>query len=156
ALAVLRQVDEQTPPSLRSVRPDVPAWLEALVARLMAKSPDDRFQSAAEVAALLERCLAHLLRPDAPAPEVPPAPRRAFPARRVPVALLVAALMLPGALLAAAMLVPRETRSAPIPGAVRPENLVLLGSTTWLGAAGVVLFAAALSLAGLWYALRRG
>ena len=38
---------------MRSLNPQMPAWLEALVARLLAKNPADRFQSAAEVAALL-------------------------------------------------------------------------------------------------------
>src|SRR5207247_6386388 len=47
-------------------------WLEALVARLLAKSPADRFQSAAEVAALLEGYLGHLRQPATiPAPELP-------------------------------------------------------------------------------------
>src|SRR5260370_20748514 len=60
AMAVLRRVSDQAPAPVRSLNPDVPAWLETLVARLMAKSPGDRFQSAAEVAALLERYLAPL------------------------------------------------------------------------------------------------
>lgn len=34
------------PPRLRSVRPDSPAWLEAFVARLLAKSPDERYTTA--------------------------------------------------------------------------------------------------------------
>ncbi len=63
ALAVLRQVNDQPPPSIRSLNPDVPAWLEALITRLMAKDPAERFQSAAEVATLLEGYLAHLRQP---------------------------------------------------------------------------------------------
>jgi serine/threonine-protein kinase len=64
-LAVLRQVSDQVPAPLRERNPEVPAWLEALVARLLAKDPADRFQSAAEVAALLE---GYLARPRQPAP----------------------------------------------------------------------------------------
>jgi serine/threonine protein kinase len=63
ALAVLRQVSEQTPEPVRAVNPEIPAWLEALIGRLMAKNPADRFQSAAEVASLLEGYLAHLRQP---------------------------------------------------------------------------------------------
>ena len=44
---------------IRSLNPEVPAWLEAIVMKLMAKKPEERFQSAGEVAELLERCLAH-------------------------------------------------------------------------------------------------
>jgi hypothetical protein len=52
-----------------------PAWLENLVARLLAKDPVDRFQSAAEVAELLEGYMAHLRQPAAvPAPSLPPPP----------------------------------------------------------------------------------
>jgi hypothetical protein len=72
-LAVLRQVNEEPPPPIRSLNPEVPAWLEALIARLLAKDPAQRFQSAAEVAALLEGYLAHLRQPETvPAPELPP------------------------------------------------------------------------------------
>jgi serine/threonine protein kinase len=75
ALAVLSHVSEKEPASLRSLNADVPAWLEAFIARLMAKDPAHRFQSAAEVAQLLEGYLAHLRQPTAvPAPEVPSSP----------------------------------------------------------------------------------
>ena len=62
-LAVLRQVSEQAPTPVQERNPDVPAWLETFIARLMAKDPADRFGSAAEVAELLEGCLAHLREP---------------------------------------------------------------------------------------------
>jgi serine/threonine protein kinase/formylglycine-generating enzyme required for sulfatase activity len=39
-----------SPPRLRDLRPDAPARLEALVMRLLAKRPEDRFASAGEVA----------------------------------------------------------------------------------------------------------
>jgi serine/threonine protein kinase len=72
ALAVLSQVSEKEPSPIRSLNPDVPAWLETFIARLMAKDPAQRFQSAAEVAALLEGYLAHLRQPtSAPIPELP-------------------------------------------------------------------------------------
>jgi hypothetical protein len=69
AVGVLRQVSDQEPPPVRALNEGVPAWLEAFIARLMAKAPADRFQSAAEVAELLEGYLAHLRQPaTAPAP----------------------------------------------------------------------------------------
>ncbi|MBL8622627.1 MAG: serine/threonine protein kinase [Myxococcales bacterium] len=43
------------PPRLRELAPDAPAELEAIVARLLAKAPDDRYQTADEVAAALAR-----------------------------------------------------------------------------------------------------
>ena len=70
AVAVLRQVSDQTPTAVRELNPDVPAWLEALIVRLMAKNQTDRFGSAAVVAELLEGYLAHLCQPvTVPAPD---------------------------------------------------------------------------------------
>ena len=43
------------PPTLRSLVPDAPAEVEAIVARLLAKPPGERFQSADELAAALGR-----------------------------------------------------------------------------------------------------
>lgn len=51
-LSVLSKVVEGTAPEVRKSNSGVPAWLEEVVSRLMAKKPDDRFQSADE---LLER-----------------------------------------------------------------------------------------------------
>jgi serine/threonine protein kinase len=75
AVAVLRRVSDEQPPPVRALNPEVPAWLEALIARLLAKDPAQRFQSAAEVARLLEGYLAHLRQPaTVPAPQLPPLP----------------------------------------------------------------------------------
>jgi serine/threonine-protein kinase len=59
-LATLRRVCEESPPPARSLNPAVPDWLEAIIGKLHAKAPADRFQSAAEVADLLGQWLQHL------------------------------------------------------------------------------------------------
>src|SRR6266851_3333318 len=68
--AVLKRVCEDTPPPIREVNPDLPEWLECIVAKLHAKKPDARFQTAAEVAELLGQHLALLQQPDLVAPAV--------------------------------------------------------------------------------------
>ena len=62
-LAVIRRVCDDQPRPLRDINPEVPEWLEAIVFRLMDKDPARRYQSASEVADLLERCLAHVQQP---------------------------------------------------------------------------------------------
>ncbi|HJZ58867.1 MAG TPA: protein kinase, partial [Gemmataceae bacterium] len=96
AMAVLRRVCDDAPRPLREVNPAVPEWLAALVARLQAKKPADRFASAAEVATLLSRHLARLQAGGTTAAPVGPAatppgrrPTRARGLRRV--AILVGA-----------------------------------------------------------------
>ncbi len=42
---------------------DTPEWLERVIQRLLAKSLDDRIQTAEHIANLLQRCLAHLQQP---------------------------------------------------------------------------------------------
>jgi serine/threonine-protein kinase len=64
AMAVLRRVCDDDPRPVRALNPDVPAWLAAILSKLHAKKPADRFQTAAEVAELLEKCLAHVQQPD--------------------------------------------------------------------------------------------
>lgn len=63
AMAVLRRVCEDTPRPLRELNPHVPDWLEAFIEKLQAKVPDQRFESAEQVADLLKRGLAHWQQP---------------------------------------------------------------------------------------------
>jgi serine/threonine-protein kinase len=63
-LAVIRQLCDDEPVPVRSLNPDIPAWLEGIIGKLQAKDATARFRSAAEVAELLERCLAHVQQPD--------------------------------------------------------------------------------------------
>jgi hypothetical protein len=80
AVAVLRRVSDEEPIPVRSLHPEVPAWLESVVMRLLAKDPAARFPSAAGVAGLLEGYLAHLRQPATiAAPKLP-----AFPGGLVP------------------------------------------------------------------------
>jgi WD40 repeat protein/tRNA A-37 threonylcarbamoyl transferase component Bud32 len=53
AYMILRQVTEEQPPPVRELNPAVPDWLEAVIERLLAKDPAERYQSAAEVAEVL-------------------------------------------------------------------------------------------------------
>src|SRR5262245_29784801 len=61
--AVLKRVIDDRPRPILEVNPEIPAWLCDLIARLQAKDPADRFQSAREVADLLGQHLAHLQQP---------------------------------------------------------------------------------------------
>jgi HEAT repeat protein len=58
--AVLKSVIDDTPRPIQEASPEVPGWLCDLIARLHAKSPADRFQSARDVAELLGQHLACL------------------------------------------------------------------------------------------------
>jgi serine/threonine-protein kinase len=57
---------EAPPPSLRDVNPLVPEWLESVVFRCLAKSPDDRFAGCASVAAALRHPVAQIVPVAAP------------------------------------------------------------------------------------------
>ena len=67
-IAVLKRVCEETPGAIREANDEVPDWLIAIVEKLLAKAPADRFQSAAEVAELLKDHLAHLQHPSVVGP----------------------------------------------------------------------------------------
>lgn len=54
-LAVLKRVVEEQPRAIREILPDVPEWLIAIITRLHAKKPAERFSSAQAVVELLER-----------------------------------------------------------------------------------------------------
>jgi serine/threonine-protein kinase len=54
-VGVLHRVRTYSPPGLRQAHPDCPAELAQIIDRLLAKNPDRRYQSAAEVVAELRR-----------------------------------------------------------------------------------------------------
>jgi serine/threonine-protein kinase len=62
-MGLLRKICTSAPRRLREVNPDVPDWLEAIIARLMHKQAGERFQTATEVAEILEAECAHLQNP---------------------------------------------------------------------------------------------
>ncbi|HEY1067323.1 MAG TPA: serine/threonine-protein kinase [Pirellulales bacterium] len=56
--AVLDRVCNETPRPVREIEPSVPEWLAAVIEKLHAKDPSERFQTAQETADLLTRYLA--------------------------------------------------------------------------------------------------
>ncbi len=103
-LAVLRRICDDEPRDIREINPDVPQWLAAIIAKLLAKSPADRFQSAAEVADLLKQWLAHLAQPTVILPPKCIVATAAKPSRRAGwqpwiVGVAVASMVLVGGLL---------------------------------------------------------
>jgi formylglycine-generating enzyme required for sulfatase activity/tRNA A-37 threonylcarbamoyl transferase component Bud32 len=102
-------------PSL--VRPGVPPDLDAVVARLLAKAPADRFASMDEVIAALAPLAGE------PADPVTPAPRPAGPARRSPGWALVPAVLIAGVAVAVFWR-PLFGKAKPTPPAAEPPPAV--------------------------------
>jgi serine/threonine protein kinase/formylglycine-generating enzyme required for sulfatase activity len=59
-LAVLKRVVDDSPRPIDEIIPETPAWLCAVVSKLHAKNPDERYQSAREIADVLGHCEAQL------------------------------------------------------------------------------------------------
>src|SRR6185369_16256505 len=59
-VAVLKRVADETPRDIREIIPETPQWLCDIITKLHEKNPDDRFQSAREVADVLADCEAQL------------------------------------------------------------------------------------------------
>src|SRR5439155_1002332 len=72
SMAVLKRVCEETPTPIRDTNPEIPDWLVAIIDKLHAKDPAERYQSAAEVAELLGRHLAHVQHPSVASAPVSP------------------------------------------------------------------------------------
>ena len=53
---LMQQIAEAPHPPLRAFRPDLPACVEAILDRALAKNPSDRFDTGAQMAAALEDC----------------------------------------------------------------------------------------------------
>jgi serine/threonine-protein kinase len=53
---LMQQIAEAPHPPLRAYRPDLPACIESVIDRALAKNPEDRYDSGAQMAAALEDC----------------------------------------------------------------------------------------------------
>lgn len=53
---LMQQIAEAPHPRLRSIRPDLPACVESIIDRALAKNPDERYDSGGQMAAALEDC----------------------------------------------------------------------------------------------------
>lgn len=56
ALAVLKRVVDETPRPIREIIPETPQWLCDIITKLHAKNPDERYQTAREIADVLANC----------------------------------------------------------------------------------------------------
>lgn len=105
--AVLHQQMETEPTPLRILRADVPAWLDVVVARSLAKDPGQRFQTPEEMAAALRQgptaprpitgampAAAPVVPPAAAKPPPPPSPEREGGASKAVVLALVGAVVI--------------------------------------------------------------
>ncbi|WP_373650745.1 protein kinase domain-containing protein [Schlesneria sp. DSM 10557] len=63
AMGVLKRVCHDPPRQIQELNPDIPDWLCNITMKLLAKKPDERFQSAKAVAEELENWLAHVQQP---------------------------------------------------------------------------------------------
>ncbi len=59
-MGVLKRVCDDTPRPIREVNPEIPDWLAEIVNKLLEKNPENRYQTAAEVAEVLGKHLAQL------------------------------------------------------------------------------------------------
>jgi formylglycine-generating enzyme required for sulfatase activity len=87
--AVLRRVIEDAPRPIREINNGIPEWLCALIDKLLAKKPEERFQTANEAAAVLQAHLARLQQTgnvsgaERVARQIPPPLARPTPWRRL-------------------------------------------------------------------------
>jgi serine/threonine protein kinase len=115
-MAVLWAHVHQPPPKVTDKRPDLPPEIDGVVTKAMAKSPDDRYATCAELASAARAALG-VQTGEHPSALVPPHPR----ARRGPVILVSGALVvLVGVVLASVLLVRGQPAPTPPPSAARP------------------------------------
>jgi WD40 repeat protein len=98
---VLKSVTEESPKPVREINPAIPEWLEDVIEKLHAKKPEDRWQSAADLAIFFRQKLAELHAAN-PKTLTPTQPVRTLGQRRATTATFVWARV--GQMLTAALL----------------------------------------------------
>jgi len=124
SFGVLRRITDTEARPIREINATLPDWLATIVDRLLAKQPSDRFDSAAEVAGLLEACLSHVQQPTVvPLPETIAHHRSAVSIatdrRRRPMKILAGAILLTMSATVAAVVQPLANN----PAADLPDEL---------------------------------
>lgn len=74
-VAVVHRVVHDQPTAIDEINPEIPAWLCAIVETLLEKDPEDRFESAEQVAQLLQQHRKHIEHPES-STQPAPLPRR--------------------------------------------------------------------------------
>ncbi|MDB5347353.1 MAG: prkC 13 [Schlesneria sp.] len=94
-LAVMRRVCDDSPRPIGEMNPEIPEWLIEIIDRLLMKKPEDRFQTANEVAELLNQHLAHLQQPaSVPRPARLQSPVAKGSTNRLPAVLIATVFMI--------------------------------------------------------------
>lgn len=93
---LLKRICEDEPRPIRAVNPAMPDWLDAFIRKLLAKEPAERFESAAEAAAVLAEELAYLQNPSSVRP-----PARPWLARKIATTKWLSASAIGGIVVAA-------------------------------------------------------
>ncbi|MDG2013811.1 MAG: serine/threonine-protein kinase [Pirellulaceae bacterium] len=71
SLGVMRRITDSLPTPVREINPEIPEWMCQLIAKLMSKQKQDRFQNATEVHEVLEAALGYVQNPSAnPLPKI--------------------------------------------------------------------------------------
>src|SRR5262245_18025082 len=116
-VAVLKRVCDETPRDVRDYNPEIPDWLAEIIDTLHAKKPRDRFQSARELARLLNQHLRHLRSPDqVEEPEPVGRPRKSGSRRD-----WAAVLVVPGILIVALLIWGATRLMGPKPADLKTE-----------------------------------
>lgn len=114
ALAILKQISDTKPRPLRELNPALPEWLAETIERLLAKRPNDRIQSAAHLAELLEFQWALMKTTSEDVPQVCQIEERKRAIRSRWIAAAVGVTFLSLGLLGGAMLSGRGGTAAPV------------------------------------------
>jgi serine/threonine protein kinase len=125
SFGILRRITDDVPRPIREINPEIPEWLAAIVARLHAKDPALRYQSADELAELFAQCLAHLQQPTAvPLPEKLQSQTTTTPSRRRDFARWLIGVSVAGVIVAGLACILRDrlgevgSRGGPAPGTI--------------------------------------